>query len=567
MKHAPKLLKSGLAGLLLSSVAVSAQAEDSVTFERLANPEPENWLSVYGNYQGWRYSELDEINADNVGDLRLAFAAPLSMRGGLGGNLQSAPLADDGFIYTIDLTGALVKIDTGSGVAATQLWRVETTPPEQQGRIQGPALWGDYVYSATRLGTVIAVERESGEVAWEVSYGVDGEAFDASPIALDDSIIVGQARGDWGTRGYVMAVDPLDGTEQWRFYTVPGPGEFGHDTWPQDNDAWMTGGAGIWIAPTYDPVNNLIFVGTGNAAPAWDSEFRAGDNLFASSTVVLDGDTGEIAWYFQYVPNDAHEKDAVSPHMLYDVEIDGETRQIFGHISRTGYFFRFDRLSGEFLGAEPAQSVIDWSAGIDPKTGKPVEYNPEVAHQRYAINPEPGEDTVTFCGGLFLTGTWPPAYDPERQLVYNTSADDSCYTGIRVNWEIAPVEERFGVQGFGGPLGLTDRAFRVNATNGATGEIVASADLPIEPHAGVLATAGGVIFFGDSVGTLAAHDSDTLERLWSINLGAQMLSPPITYAVGGKQYVAIQTGGGPTPGGILGRPVGPNSSNLWVFAL
>ncbi|MCW5697671.1 MAG: PQQ-binding-like beta-propeller repeat protein [Bauldia sp.] len=550
-------------------VAWPALAEEPVTFARLSNPEPENWLTVFGNYQGWRYSGLDEINRENVGDLKLAFATPLSMRGGLGGNLQSVPLVDDGFIYTVDMADAVVKIDAGSGLSGTQIWRVETTPAEQQGRLQGAALYGDNVYSVTRFGTVLAIARDSGEVLWEQSYVVPGEFFDASPVAIEDKIIVGQAIGDAGTRGYVIAVDPDDGAELWRTYMVPGPGEPGHETWPQDNDAWMTGGGGVWIAPTYDPVSNFIFVGTGNPSPAWDSEFRPGDNLFTASTVVLNGDSGEMEWYFQYTPNDAHEHDEVSPHLLFDVDIDGTTRQAFGHFSRTGYYYTFDRNTGEFLSAVPAQSEITWTAGIDPKTGKPVEYDPNVGWQSYAVNPRRG-DSVDFCGGLFLTGTWPPAYDPERQRVYNTSPDSSCNTAVQVQFDMDwPVEERFGRQGLGGVMGFVNASLRVNATDATTGEIVASADIAVESRSGVLTTAGGLVFFGDNMGVLQAYDSDTLELLWSISLGAQMLSPPFSYAVGGKQYVAIQTGGVPIPVTAMSgvAPAGPNSSSLWVFSL
>ncbi|MCW5697668.1 MAG: PQQ-binding-like beta-propeller repeat protein [Bauldia sp.] len=570
MTIARNLATAGLVGGLLSSVAIPASAESAVTFDRLANPEPENVLTAYVNYQGWRYSTLDQINKDTIGDLRLVFAAPLAMQGGLGGNLQSAALVDDGFIYTVDMTGSLVKLDAGSGVTATQLWRVETTPPESQGRIQGPALWGDNVYSATRIGTVIAVARESGEVLWEETYVQPGEFFDASPIAIENSIIVGQAAGDAGTRGYVFAVDPNDGTEQWRTYMVPGPGEPGHETWPADNDSWMTGCGGIWVAPTYDPETNLIFAGTSNPCPAWDGEFRAGDNLYTASTVVLNGDTGEIEWFHQYTPNDAHEKDEVSTHILFDVEFGGEPREAFGHFSRTGYYFTFDRNSGEFLSAVPAQGLITWTAGIDPKTGKPVEYNPDVDFQRYLANPEREEaDAREFCGGTaFITGIWQPAYDPVRQLVYNAGADTTC-VAVVVDFDLnLTVEERFGVFNLGGRNlpGGRQTDWRINATDATTGEIVMATDLPVESQTSVLATAGGLVFLGDSLGNFHAYDSDTLDLVWSISLGGLLRSPPFTYAVDGKQYLAIQTGGAPF-GGLGGAAAGPNSSNLFVFAL
>lgn len=335
MKKRDRIKKLGLAALLLSTASFPAVAQ--VTADRLANPEPENWLMVYGNYQGWRYSELAEIDAGNVSELKIAFAVPLFMQTGLGGRILSSPLVDDGFVYTLDTQGAVTKIDVGTGEAGVPVWRVETTPAENQGRVQGPAFWGNNVYVPTRVGSVVAVDRDSGDVVWERSYVDPGEFFDASPIALANSIIVGRAIGDTGTRGWVVAVDPIDGDELWRTYMVPGPGEPGHETWPQDNDAWETGGGGVWIAPTYDPGSDLLFVGTGNPSPAFDNDFRPGDNLYTASTVALNGTTGEIEWYFQYTPNDDLEHDEVSPHILYDVqgrdELDSRDRPQDGQAS------------------------------------------------------------------------------------------------------------------------------------------------------------------------------------------------------------------------------------------
>lgn len=559
-----------IAGVLLCSAATPALAQSEVSYDRLVNPEPENWLHTCGNYQGWRYTSLDEINVDNVGDLRLAFAVPLSLRGGLSGNLQSAPLVDDGFVYTVDMANGVVKIDVSAGNSGTQLWRVETTPAENQGRNQGPAFWGDNIYAVTPVGTLIAISRDSGDVVWEESYTIPGESMNASPVPLEDRIIIGNNRGDSGTRGWVAAVDPNDGTEYWRFYVVPGPGEPGHETWPQDTDAWETGGGGIWVAPTYDPSSDLVFLGTGNPAPFWDAEFRPGDNLYTSSVVALNPDDGSINWYFQYMPNDSRDIDEISPHMLYDVEVDGEMRQLFGHFSRSGYFFTFDRIAGEFLFAGAQQSNINWTAGIDPKSGKPVEYDPNVEFQRYLINPERGEETVEICGGWRITGNWPPAYDPERQRVYNTSPNDSCWTGVRVDWDwTQSAEERFGRQSLGGPLAGVNTNHRITATDAVTAELLMETPLVTEAKSGVLTTAGGLVFTGDNMGVLQAYDSDTLEQLWSFNVGGQMVSPPFAYAVDGRQYIAIQTGGAPLANAefFFGRVVGPNSSYLWVFSL
>ncbi len=558
-----------LTGLTMGAAALAAPAlsEEPVTFDRLSNQEPANWLTVYGNYAGWRYSALEEINRENVSGLRLAFTVPIAMTPGLAGANYAVPLVDDGFLYTLDGNNAVVKIDLSSGERGKYLWTTELSPPEVgPGRLQGIALWGNSVIANTRDGHVIALDRASGEVLWDKTVGVANESFNSAPIALEDKIIVSNGNGDGGTRGWIAALDATSGEELWRFHTIPGPGEPGHETWPQDTDAWMTGGGAIWISPTYDVATNTIITGTGNPVPAFDPEFRPGDNLYSNSSVALDADTGEMKWHFQYIPNDYQDHDAIAINQLFDVDLGGESRKILGHINRTGYFYTLDRNNGQFLGAQQVQTNVTWTSGIDPKTGKPIEYDPSSALQDYG-NPVRRGESVDNCGGIFITGSWQAAFDPGRQTVYNTYINSNCWTDVEPTFDAnRSAEERFGDIGLGATFRITSDDFRISAINVAN-STMETAELPAFAQSGVLATAGDLIFFGDSLGKLSARDSDTLDELWSIDVGSAMRSPPITFEVDGKQFIAIQSGGRGGFAGLHAAEAPPNSAMLWVFAL
>jgi alcohol dehydrogenase (cytochrome c) len=330
----------------------------------------------------------------------------------------------------------------------------------------------------------------------------------------------------------------------------------------------MTGGGSIWVASTYDPRTHSLFIGTSNPASALDPEERPGDNLYTASTVVLDADSGKLKWYHQYTPNDPMEHDENSPHLLFDVPIAGRMRQVLGHFSRTGYYFTLDRNSGAFIGAAPFQDKITWTDGIDPKTGMPVEYDASKAIQSYKINARRGEGKSTYCGGGYGSGFWPPAYDPERRRVYHMFIN-TCFT-VAVKPERGSAQERFGKMGLAGSLYATVEDPTLAALDAQSGRIVVKKGIGIISQSGVLATAGGLVFLGLGDGTLQARDSDTLETRWSINTGTPFKAPPVSYAVDGKQYIAILGGGGALAFGgvsVPGLADVRNSSMLFVFSL
>lgn len=578
---------AAVAGFLIAMAAQSARAESAVTFQRLSNPEPQNWLLPHRTYDGWRYSPLDQITPANVANLKLAFAFPLgSFKNTWSG--EQVPLVDDGMLYVTNSLSVVRKLDVRSGKRAAPLWSFDPqVSTDVIGRItnRGVALNGDKALFTTSDGRAIALKRETGEAVWEkVTIDNKAEGHSAQPITVKDLMLFGQSRGDRATRGWIKALDVNTGELRWRFNTVPSPGEPGFETWPQNSNAWEVGGAAIWTPGHYDVATNTVYYGTGNAAPAYDPEFRPGDNLYTSSVIALNADTGKLLWYFQYQPNEGLELDEITPHLLIDTRVGNETRKVIAHHSvRNGHYYLLDRTNGQFiLGARNAPSV-NWTAGLDPKTGKPVEYDPTKRLQSYGgRNARRTEFGMSGCQAASSWGG--QAYDPDLNRVYSL-INDSCYDrmtgpppgGFAAGYAVGKVGAGgnvvFGIDrpAPNAPLAALRANLvgpRLTATNVSTGEIVAFAKaLDENPNGnaqgGTLATKSKLVFFGHANGTLSAYDSSTLANLWSVNVGTPFRSPPISYAVGGKQYIAI-TGGGDSTGALANLSDAPM---LWVFTL
>ena len=293
-----------LTGTLLSAAAPAMAAE--ITSDRLVNAdkEPQNWLMNHRTYDAQRYSPLDRINTGNVKGLKLAYAVAL---GGTStnANLESTPLAEDGFLYVVDHWGVLYKIDGRSGDVGRILWRMDPGQEKLPLANRGAALWGNFVVTVANYPPrVIATDKETGRVAWEANLS-DGQAdlqLTAAPLAVKDKIILGAAGGDHGVRDFIVGLDAATGKVLWRRYVVPAPGEPGSDTWKDKNNAWQTGGGAMWVTGSYDPASNQVFWGTGNPVPMYDPYYRPGDNLYTNSLISWDPDTGKMNWYHQYVP-------------------------------------------------------------------------------------------------------------------------------------------------------------------------------------------------------------------------------------------------------------------------
>src|SRR5215475_2315941 len=307
---------TALATVLLASTAPLHAAD--VTYERLLNPEPHNWLMNHHDYSAQRFSPLAVIDKTNVKNLKLAFAVPL---GGTSANeyIEATPLVDDGFLYITDVWGVVYKIDVRNGTQGRILWKMD--PGQQKpDRNRGVALWGNLVVSVTGLdGRVIATDKETGKIVWDKNlHDQDGMEITAAPLALKDSIIIGGSGGDNGVRCWVASLDPKTGNLQWKTFAVPAPGEPGSETWKDKNNAWQTGGGAFYVTGSYDPQTNLTYWGSGNPAPGYDSFYRPGDNLFTNSAIAFNVANGKMEWYFQYTPNDNRDYDETGTHILID---------------------------------------------------------------------------------------------------------------------------------------------------------------------------------------------------------------------------------------------------------
>jgi alcohol dehydrogenase (cytochrome c) len=524
-------------GTLLATTTMVRAAD--VTYERLLEPEPQNWLSHHRDYGAQRHSPLQAIDRSTVKNLKLMFAVPLGGRSA-GESIQATPLVDDGHMYTVDSWGVVYKIDVRSGTAGKIVWKMDPKL-DKQDRNRGVALWGNMVISVTGYaGRVIATDKETGQVVWDKNL-LDQEDLEltAAPLALKDAILVGGSGGDRGLRNWLAALDPATGEIKWKTYSVPAPGEPGSETWKDKSNAWQTGGGSFYGTGSYDPANNLTYWGSGNPVPAFDSSFRPGDNLFTNSAIAFNAGSGKIVWWHQYTPNDNRDYDETGVHVLIDTRINGENRKIVTHAGRNGFTYTFDRLNGQFLKATQHVREVNWTKGIDPKTGKPVDYDPSRDIQSYGEDPALFADKVarqvcpSITGG---TNFWPTSYSRRTGYLY-VAAYEGCGQ-ITVDTS-AHIKGKFfgGTPGAGGSITSS-----ITMIDPASGEIKKRLDLPYPNSSGTLTTAGGLVFTGLLDGTILALDDQTLEELWRFSVGTGFNAPPMTYAVNGRQYIAIASG-------------------------
>lgn len=583
----------GALAAILSGPAIAAD----VTQSRLENAdaEPQNWLMGFQDFGAHRYSRLDQINRDNIADLRVAFTIPLStgLIGRTSVNMQNYPLVDDGVMYVDDGAGQFVRIDLAGGNKGVVVWRADSAVPKDIGaRSRGITMMNNAIFHNLADGRVVSIDRDSGEFIWDVQIArvanpeaqtdvnLIKETFTAAPIATDGRILVANSGGDAGTRGWLASVDAATGEEQWRTYVIPGPGEAGHETWQDTNQAWKTGGGGMWTTGSYDPAQRVTIWGTGQPQPMFDPEFRPGDNLFTNSAIAFDIETGDMKWYFQYTANENWDYDEQGVHMLIDAPFGGVERQMVAHFGRNGHYYQLDRTNGEFISAAPYVEKITWTAGIDPKTGHPVEYDPNLTVQQYI--PETrflrGEvNNGPACPDLAGGVRWqPPAYNPEKQMAY-AAGIDGCFS-LDLIPVIALPDGGIDFAGPGGGFGAifggntTVRRFDhhgiIAAVDVTTGQLVVRHRQQYENLSGVLATAGGLIFSATLDGAVTAHNDETLDEVWRFNTGISIKAPPISYALGDTQYIAV-VAGGPTPSAALYPELGTMTSTgvLYVFAL
>ena len=560
-----RLVLAVVSSIGLAAAATPALAIDT-TADNLANApkNPNNWLLVHRDWDNSRHSPLAIINKDNAKDLKLKFMFSIGGRstgGTLRGKEEATPLVEDGFMYVNDTWARVTKFDVRSGTQAVPLWRYD--PKLKQARTQrGIAMYGNKIFIGTNDMRMIAINKDSGEVIWEVNAAAPTDpatgtpapktqGFTGAPSVVKtrggkELVLQGESTGgQLGTRSWIGAWDINTGQLAWRTFTVPAPGEPGSETWKDNHNAWRIGGGGVWNTGSYDPATNLLFYGTGDAFPSFDPEFRPGDNLFTASTIALDADTGKITWYFQETPNEHWDFDTPSPKMLYDVNVNGESRKVVANFSRNGYYYTLDRTNGQFLRADQYQEKITWTKGIDPKTGKPVDYNPNTPVQLYAgvgvMRNKRGEESCPWWNGS--PTFFPPTLDAKRGVAYVAGAE-GC---IASTTNKTPMDEKKDYIGL--PPCCTEQG-RVTA-HGAlwamdlkTGKVINKVTFQPPTESGMLSTDGGILATGHMRGKFAVYDSESLKELWSFDLGTPITAPPMSYAVDGKQYIAVVVGGG-----------------------
>jgi alcohol dehydrogenase (cytochrome c) len=539
MSHSIRKLLLGGAAALATCPAIAGD----VTPDRLVNAdkEPQNWLMNHRTYDAQRYSPLDKVNKDNVKSLKLAYALAI---GGTAANenLQSTPLAEDGFLYIVDQWGVVYKIDVRSGDMGRIVWRMDPGQEKLPLSNRGAALLGNLVISTANYpARVIATDKDNGKVVWETNLHDQPDVqITAAPLAVKDKIIVGAAGGDRGVRDWIAALDGASGKIIWRKYVIPAPGEPGSETWKDKNNAWQIGGGAMWITGSYDPATNQVIWGTGNPVPMFDPTYRPGDNLYTNSMISWNPDSGNMNWYFQYVPGDMWDYDEAHSHILIDGQVGGQPRKLITHSARNGFLYTFERSNGQTLLAKPYVENINWTKGIDQKTGKPVDYDPSKDLQVYSgmQNQTLADPTKKLCPSMSGGNNyWPAAYSQKTKLLYIPSMS-SCNE--------VTLDPKLSTKA-GDWKGATFKNIERNETDlivadPFTGDVKTKVRVPYPNNSGALATGGGLVFTGFTDGTFAAYDDTTMQQLWKINVGTGFNAPPMTFEVNGKQYVAILSG-------------------------
>jgi quinohemoprotein ethanol dehydrogenase len=546
--------------------------------DSLVAPAATAWPTNGGNWYNQRYSPLAEINRGNVTKLKGMWRARLGGSGvGTKYSGEAQPIVYDGVIYVV--TGAddvfAIGVDTGD-----ILWKYEAKLDDQNDVVccgwtsRGVGLGDGKVFVGQLDGKLVALEQKTGKVVWQTQAErwQEGYSLTAAPLYYDGLVIVGVAGAEFGIRGRVKAFSATTGTPAWTFYTVPGPGERGHETWPQDNDAWKSGGGSVWQTPAVDPALGLIYFSTGNPGPDYNGRVRKGDNLFTASIVALEAKTGKYRWHFQQVHHDIWDYDGPSPVVLFDIQLNGTLRKGLAQPSKTGWVYILDRTNGT-----PLVGIDERRVPQEPRQAtaatQPYPRGDAFVPQSIAIAPE-GFELVN--GGRIFTpfwtekpvpikpafsggANWPPSsYDPASGYFY-VCAQDRIGVFHTEDAEPAPkTGKRFVAGAFGSSS--VPRLGVFAALDMHTNRLVWQQQWNDECYSGSTTTAGGLTFVGRNDGRLTALDSRNGTRLWEFQTGAGMNAPVAVFEHEGRQYIAAYSAGNLFAGS-------PKGDSVWLFAL
>lgn len=515
--------------IVVASAIFVSYLHGQVTHERLLNADKEsqNWLTYSGGFGGWRYSPLEQINRDNVKKLAVKWMYQMPTTH----VVETTPLVVDGVMYFTEPPSNVVAVDAETG---RQFWRYRRSLPAKInvccGQVnRGVAVLGDQVFVGTVDAHLVSLDAKTGDVLWDVEVADyrTGHSITVAPLAVKNMIICGISGGEYGIRGFLDAYDAKTGKRIWRFWTIPGPGEPGHDTWP--GEAWKTGGGPTWVTGSFDAAQNLIIWGTGNPSPDWNGDGRLGDNLYSDSAIALDADTGKLKWHFQFVPHDVHDWDAVQVPVLVDDEWQGRRRKLVYWAHRNAFYYVLDRETGKFLLGKPFATQT-WAKGLD-QNGRPIRLP--------NIDPTP-EGTYIFPGVQGATNWYSPSYNPLTKLFYLATWENrSVYR--KGEQDYSPGNRYIGSVPL---IDLPDEPGHgaIRAVNPKTGERMWEYKLHTKPWAGVLSSGGKLVFGGSDEGYLFALDAETGKERWKLNLGGIIRANPITFMSKGKQMITIAAG-------------------------
>ncbi len=538
-----------------------------------------NWLMYGRTYDSQRYSGLDQINKENISDLLPVWTFQTGVLDGF----ECSPLVIDGIMYITTPWNHAYAIDCKTG---SQLWHYEKSLPENLALCcdavnRGFAVYGENLYMSTLDAHLVCLDKNTGDEIWDIAitaYNENGEeeqdiykmAYSATvaPLVVKGKVIIGISGAEYGIRGFIDAYNSETGEREWRFYTVPAEEDKAEHakealkSWGEMS--WLTGGGSAWVTGTYDAELNTLYWGIGNPSPDFNGEVRKGDNLYTCSIVALNPDDGTYKWHFQNSPHDVWDYDGVNTPVLVDIERDGQQIKALIQAHRNGYFYCLNRENGEFIYGKPFCEVT-WTDrtqgadGLDAKTGRPF------------VSPDamPTEEGVRVCPGAAGGKEWNPmAYHPGTGLAY---------VPVIENCAKFTSGKAFFIKGqpyWGSSLTLIDGEARgaLRAIDAVTGEIKWDKPTRSPMVAGVLATAGGLVFTGDAEGFLTAYDADVGEDLWHFQCGSGHHASPITYTLDGKQYLAVCVGWGGWTAGFAGDGApwlrdGRRGNTLFVFAL
>src|SRR5579884_1908820 len=493
-----------------------------------AAPPAANWTSYNGDYTGRRFSSLAQIQRRNVSALRAewVFHSPNSS------SMEATPVVVNGLMFVTSANDAFA-LDAATGRVVWHYSRAVTEgliDDASAHHNRGVGLWRNRLYMETDNAHLLCLDARSGHLLWDVAYAPGNPNYGATsaPLVVKDKVLVGTSGGDDGVRGFIAAFDAETGKEAWRFWTIPGPGEPGSESWP--GQMYLRGGATTWMPGTYDPELNTVYWGTSNPAPDFDGGPRPGDDLYSDCVLALDPDTGRLKWYFQFTPHDLFDYDATETPVLADMNWRGAPRKLLLEANRNGFVYILDRTNGAFLASAPFVEKLTWAKGIDAH-GRPV---------RSGLEPT-SAGTVVCPGYAGATNWYAPSWNPSTRLMYFMAYED-CQRFFKEPQEFSEGREYYatGVKSIPGEHGRKillawnpeTAAFAWKYPQIGSGR----------SSGGTMTTAGGLVFFADDAESFEAVDAESGAALWHFNTGQTIHASPMSYAVNGRQYVAIAAG-------------------------